>query len=67
MMAAPSPTEGWIFWKIPYKKSFSLALFWQKTLDAVADCSKHCFEVADRTCKASLNFVRLLDSKKFLH
>ncbi|MBP2621026.1 hypothetical protein DHL47_06765 [Streptococcus panodentis] len=19
MMAAPSPTEGWIFWKIPYK------------------------------------------------
>ncbi|MBP2621096.1 hypothetical protein DHL47_08210 [Streptococcus panodentis] len=37
MMAAPSPTEGAIFGKIPYKKSFSLALFWKKTLDAVAD------------------------------
>ncbi|KXT82224.1 hypothetical protein STRDD11_01909 [Streptococcus sp. DD11] len=20
MMAVPSPTEGWIFWKIPYKE-----------------------------------------------
>ena len=28
--------------------------FWIVEQDAVVECSKHCFEVADRTCEASI-------------
>ena len=35
-------------------KVLASSCFWIVEQDAVVECSKHCFEVADRTCEASI-------------